>query len=428
MKVLIISHNPLSPQGNMGKTLCSLFSEASPESLCQLYIYPTVPQAQRCSSYFRMTDLQALRGMLAGRSPGGEVVQIDAGAGKYETASAEKLYTNRRNASALRGLLRDAMWTRSGWNSKALQQWLEAQAPDVIFMAPGRARFLYDFALQISTQRQLPVVTYLCDEYYFRKPAAGWLARRQQRLLKEKMEALLAATKHLVTISPEMQALYHVRFQVPTTVLMTGATILRADQVKVVAQAACISYFGNIRCNRYRSLAEIGQALDAINAQAHTNYRLKIYTAERDEAILSALKQSRSVEICGFLSGAAFTQALQNAQRLLHVEAFDTESVERVKHSVSTKIADSLASGIPLVAYGPEHVASMAHLRRNDCAILIHSRQELPMRLRMALEDPLTCRRVNGLAAAQKYHDSRAVSEKLWEILYENSADQQCIR
>ena len=62
------------------------------------------------------------------------------------------------------------------------------------------------------------------------------------------------------------------------------------------------------------------------------------------------------------------------------MEAFDKENRDRVRYSVSTKIIESLASGRPLLAYGPEDVASMAYLRRNDCAALACSLSASPSR------------------------------------------------
>ena len=158
--------------------------------------------------------------------------------------------------------------------------------------------------------------------------------------------------------------------------------------------------------------------MDAINQAQGSRYRLKIYTAEQDGTILSALQTCKSVELAGFLSGDAFTAAFGHAQLLLHVESFDPQSAEQVKHSVSTKIADSLASGIPLLAYGPEQVASMAHLRRNDCAIGAYSRETLRKALLTAFTDPETCKRAaeNALLAASIYHDAAAVSCKLRNI------------
>lgn len=40
MKVLLLSHNPVTTYNNMGKTFLSLFSAFRPEELCQLYLYP----------------------------------------------------------------------------------------------------------------------------------------------------------------------------------------------------------------------------------------------------------------------------------------------------------------------------------------------------------------------------------------------------
>ena len=56
MKVLILSHNPITTYQNMGKTLLSLFSSFNISELCQLYIYPTIPDIEKCNSYYRITD------------------------------------------------------------------------------------------------------------------------------------------------------------------------------------------------------------------------------------------------------------------------------------------------------------------------------------------------------------------------------------
>ena len=73
MKVLIISHNPLCTYNAMGKTLASLFSRFSREELCQLYIYPSYPDMDLCSSYFRVTDKEVLHSIGHSASPGCEV-------------------------------------------------------------------------------------------------------------------------------------------------------------------------------------------------------------------------------------------------------------------------------------------------------------------------------------------------------------------
>lgn len=418
MKILIISHNPLTDQSNMGKTLCSLFSRFIAEELCQLYIYPTIPNEKRCGSYFRITDKQALRSVWDRRSCGGRMDVVCQAAGMYEHSADARFYRRRILGSAPAGLMRDAMWRCSGWYSDALRAWLEEEKPDGIFVAPGGATFLYTMALRIQAELGIPVVCYLCDEYYFVKTPGGLFARWQLRLRQRKMETLMAKTTHLVTICPELLKPYQQRFGVPGTVLMTGTALVGAEKPRTDSAPKNLSYFGNIRCDRYLALAEVAGALDTINKEMGAAYRLRIYTAESDRKICRLLQKYESVEWMGFLTGEEFADALQTAGLLLHVEAFGDETVEKVKHSVSTKIADSLASGVPLVAYGPESVASMAYLRRNGCAIVATEPGKLRQTLLAAFtrEDLRQKAVERALQAAAENHDAAQNSTRLREI------------
>lgn len=431
MKILIISHNPITTQNNMGKTFLSLFSKLDREELCQIYIYPTIPNVDRCSSFYRVTDKEMLRSLIPGKKPGGVIApeQIRATEGLYEKPADEALYRNRKNKSPVRRLLRDALWALGNWYSRDLKAWLDRETPDCIFVAPGAAKFIYDFALRISRKRNLPIVTYICDEFYFIQESKQPAERLRQWLFRRKMKQLMARTDHLVTISEELRQAYTQEFEVQATTLMTGAAVPVAE-ASVREQPNRICYFGNIRANRYLSLAQIGRELDSINDSDGTDYRLRIYTMEKDETILEQLRPIRSVELRYFVTGEAFDREFRQAQLLLHVEAFDEESIDRVRHSVSTKIADSLASGIPLLAYGPECVSSMKHLLRWDCAIAATAPEQLPEMLTRAFRDENARMRASsrGLETARVWHDTEANGSRMRDLLenvVENAKTQQ---
>jgi hypothetical protein len=130
--------------------------------------------------------------------------------------------------------------------------------------------------------------------------------------------------------------------------------------------------------------------------------------------------QEKIVEIeQGISPENSFIKAFRDSDCLVHVEAFDKESVDLVKGSVSTKIADSLASGIPLLAYGPAGVASMEHLRRNDCAFLAGDYESLKMVIRELLTDREKRKLVseNALYTARCYHVSDTNSMRLRSII-----------
>ena len=93
MKIIIISHVPMSTKFNMGKTFISLFSSFQKSELCQLYIYPTIPDVDTCSSFYRITDKDVLKSYYRMRVQGGEVVANENIHNMYEHEKDEKFYS-----------------------------------------------------------------------------------------------------------------------------------------------------------------------------------------------------------------------------------------------------------------------------------------------------------------------------------------------
>lgn len=420
MKLLILSHNPITTYDAMGKTMASLFDKFKKDELCQFYIYPTIPDIDFCDSYYRITDKDVLNSYLTFSVKGRKIhkAEIDtASHSLFENPEDETIYRNRKNKTALRMILRDLMWAFSSWYSKDLKSWLKTQKPTCIFVAPGTAKFLYNIALKISKDFNLPIITYICDEYYFVKKPKGVLKNIQVFSLRKKIKKLMCKTSHIITICDSLKELYAKEFNVHTTVVMTGTNYSIAEKPVETENPQSLTYMGNIRCNRFNSLAEIGRELKKINDEEETNFSLNIYTAEKDKTILSMFDGIDTIKLCGYVSGEEFDMVFHNADILLHTEAFDEKSIDLVKNSVSTKIADSLASGIPLFAYGPPEVASMKHLIDNNCAITATSEEELYDSLKSAFFDCELREKVvtNALKTAEKYHNSNINSNRLYD-------------
>ena len=421
MKILLISHNSLSTHQNMGKTLLSLLSAVSPLELCQLYIYPQIPDTDKASSYYRITDKDVLRSYYKFHVCG-KVVEPDLNQhSSYENPNDEAFYRNRANRKASRKILRDLMWKFSRWYNKELEAWIEKEKPTCIFLAPGNAKFIYDVALKISKTHNLPIVTYICDDYYFVKKPKELLAKLNRHSLRKKIKKTMIKSQHVITICDELNEAYSKEFSVPATTVMTGAGFPIAEKPRDIKEPKSISYFGNVRCNRFYSLAEIGNALDKINSERNTDYELCIYTSEKDTDILSHFDGIKSIKLCGFVTGDEFKKAFQASDILLHTEAFDEKSIDLVKHSVSTKIADSLSSGIPFFAYGPENVASIRYLLKNDSAITATSKHELYDKLILAFDNENVRKEkiINALACARSYHDADSVSQNVRKLFEE---------
>ena len=419
IKILLISHNPFSTYQSMGKTFVSLFCNFEKTELCQLYIYPSFPNVDAVNSCYRITDRDAIKAIIPRSCVGQEVSVREYKGSMIEDKQDSKFYAKRSNNQPLKRLIRDSVWKLSHWYSKKLRGWLDEEAPTCIFLAPGYAKFIYDIALRISKERNIPIITYICDDYYFLEQPKNFLGRMELKLLQRKTKQIFNHTSALITISEEIKKQYSKEFAVKTDVIMTGSGFEPRDKVFIKDEITSFSYFGNIGVNRERSLSDIGRVLDEINGEHNTDYHLNIYTRTDNEVVRAAFSGVKSIRMCGFLVGEEFEKEFFNADCLIHVEDFSRESVDLVKGSVSTKIADSLSASIPLLAYGPSGVASIEHLRRNDCAFVCTQKDKLREVIVKMIQDKNERGRItqNAVHVARKHHSCVSNSKRLKEIL-----------
>ena len=421
MKVLILSHNPITTYQNMGKTLLSLFSSFEKSELCQLYIYPTIPDIDKCSSYYRITDRDIFMsyvnmGRVKSRVINSDEININRHS-LYET-KGDELFLKKNKKSTFTLFCRDIMWFFSNWYNSNLREWLNHEKPTCIYLVPGRSKFIYNVALKISRKLNIPIITYLADEYYFVKKPSGVVDRLYLYLLKKKMNLVMRKSQNIVTICDEMTSAYMKEFSRHTYTVLTGTNFHIADAVKSYSEIKGLTYMGNIGCNRYVSIAEIGRCLDEINTERGTDFSLFLYTNPYSDEIKKIFSDIRSIRYCGYVTGNEFDKILHESPILVHVESFDEDAIDRVKHSISTKIADSLGSGNLLFAYGPEQVASIRHLMKYSCASIALDQTELKSALYDALmkknrEDIVK----KALLTAKEHHISENTSLRLRTII-----------
>ena len=430
MKTLIISHNPISTDNNMGKTLLSLFDTFDEKDLCQLYIYPILPNIKKCGSYFQITDKMVLESILKFNSCGLEVkVDTETAQSFDKSEFEEKAFTNKKNKRELKLILRSLIWKMGFWYNKSLKNWIEREKPDVIFATGGVSSFFYPFVMKIARKHNLPIVAYVCDDFFFCKTKKDIISKIYYRNLKKNIHSMMHKSCSIISICEPLSQKYNKFFNVKTDTIYTGVSIGNKENEDSM-NAVNISYFGNLFIGRNTSLAEVGTALDAINKEQKTNFKLNIYTNTKDEGIKTVFEGIDSISVQGFVSSEKVIDLMNDSVLLLHVEGFEEDQIERVRYSISTKIPESLNSGVCLFAYGPSEDASIDYLHKNDCAIVSKNKSELKKSLEIALFDAekrKACIR-KAKDVARNNHDKETQSKKLKELLNDAVIQHKNIR
>lgn len=421
MKVLIISHNCIDTCNNMGKTLLSLFQTFKKEELCQLYIYPSLPNVDVCNSYYRITDMDVLKSYFKFKVSGKIInkEKINNDNKLFENEKIKHMYRKNDKKTFLKKTFRDFIWRTSNWFNEDIKKWLKQEKPTHIFVAPGEKNFFYNIAFKCSKYLNIPIITYICDDYYFIEQKKNLLDKLYQNKLKRNIEKLINQSSEIITICDELSQIYGERFEKKFNTIMTGINLKDKIQNNKKSDINNLSYFGNISKKRYLNIYNIGKAIDNINKKYGKNIKIKVYTDNTDSDIIELLKGIKSIEYKDFVSGNEYCNALNEADAFIHTESFDKEYSNMVKYSISTKIPECLNSGKLLLAYGPSNVASISYLENNKCAFVITEKDNLEEKLGEILMNQKLRQQIidKEIAIGRKNHDSLKNSENLYKII-----------
>lgn len=156
------------------------------------------------------------------------------------------------------------------------------------------------------------------------------------------------------------------------------SSLSRREFREINISSPVISYFGNIGLGRNESLNEIAYSLGEINS----NYILNIYSNESDSQMISLLKQNPNIRFYGSVAYSEVQKKTLESDMIIIVEGFKKADVNITRYSLSTKVADSLASGVNIFAYGSIECGAIEYALETGCIETCVEKDKLTSALR----------------------------------------------
>lgn len=415
-KILVVGHNVFSKTDNMGKTLASYFENWRPEELAQFYIHTEVPTDCVCLNYYRVTDKDVLKSIITRKSGsvlGENDIQEGRASSRTDVGLTAAIYQKSRKRTPFVYFMRNLIWRLGKWNTKKLRVWVDEFAPDAVFFPAGDYGFMYDVALKIAQYKKIPLFVCCMDDLYFNnkneKKFGGKLAHK---IFMRQVKKTMKYASCVFTICDKMAADYSKLFDKPCYTLHTGSSF--SGPLVASKKTNRISYIGNVGYCRNLQLIDIGRALLKIDCDGKPE-AIDVYSPEPRPEILCNFTPENGIRFCGQIDAEQVKKVTAESMLVIHTESFDEISRKAVAYSVSTKIADLLASGTCVLAYGPSEIASMKYLKDNDSALCIESRDALEDGLKTIVSDETLRERIANAALelANKNHDRRRVCETI---------------
>ncbi len=381
--ILLLCHNIYENNNNIGKTLISLLGNWPKDKICQIYLRDDIPTFNYCYNYYRILDKDIIKSYFKGKNVVGTAF-------KKEDSNSDNLEENNKNGQTLYNIgnkripivsmARDLLWKNKSWKNTRLNTWLAEQRPDLILFVPNDYELIYPIANYISKYMDIPIIPYYMDDAFYFDMFVSPIDAIRRWCIRKKGRKLLADIPTIITIGPKMSTVYERKFKKNCTELMNSVNVNYEDK-PATNKNIVMSYVGNLHSNRWKSIVEIGKAIDQVNEKVD----FSIYSASfMTKRMIKAFGKIKCLNFRGKILPEQVDGVLQTSNVLLFVESFNKKSKASTKYSLSTKIPEYLNSYRCIFAYGPSDISSIEYLRDNNLAIICNSKKDIKVSLEKA--------------------------------------------
>lgn len=304
-------------------------------------------------------------------------------------------------------------------------------APDAVYVNPVASMLQLEFVETLLKRKSVPIVVHMMDDWPERLRLADPAGFAN---LDPLLRRVIRRATTCLSICDSMSRAYGNRYGREWLPLANGVDISRfpaqTPRCNFSKEAPfVVRYMGALADDMtFASVSDIAHAVASL--QSRHPLRFEIHTMEWCRAKAErAFSDLPGVVVHGLVESQDYERTLCQADALVIAYNFDETSVRYTRYSLANKMPECLASGTPIIAYGPEEVATIAYLRQSSLAEVVCERE--PTRLRDAIlrfvNDSGYCeamgKKARQFAASQL--TSAAAQQRFLEILMESTVSSQ---
>ena len=387
-RVLIVGTVPYNEMST-SRAFDSYFRFWEKENLAQIFSNAKAPVKGHCGTLFQITDERMLKRRFNRKT--GVVFNYGDLADKWDDSSLEvsngvaKMYRFGSRKNSFVYLLRKFIWKRKYWRSEKLLSWLDEFSPECVFLSFSDDFFIPQIALFVAERYNIPIVSSIGDDYYFNyKFSLSPFYHIYKLAYRKLIRKVFAHKGSAIYIGDKIRDKYNASFGLEGKTVYLTSSIERRPFRTISETNPEISYFGNIRLGRNESLKDIGQALGRIDR----NYVLNVYSNENDPKFCKLFDGDPNIRFCGAVPYREVAKKTVESDIVIVVEGFRKKDVDITRYSLSTKVADSLSSGVAVFAYGSRDCGAIEYAESVGCIVTCVEKNELEKSLRSLIFDP----------------------------------------
>lgn len=385
-KVLVVANNCFSLTNSNGRTLGNFFIGWPKDKLAQFCISAHNPNFDLCNNYYCISDKAALNSLLKMRSVGGIRLSVN----NFDSENKQIIEPKMRMLKTpFKTILRNLIWSSGLWKSNEYNKWIEEFNPDLILLLSGDSVFMLNIAIDIAQMLNKPLCLFNAEGYYFFNQNYMYSGVFDELFFpiysyfyKNAFKKMMKHVKFCIYANDMLKKDYDHFFDVESTVMYTGSSI-KFQKKKRISNNPIFSYLGTLGLGRHKALIEIGEVLQSINK----NYYLDVYGNALTLRMKEDLSNAKGIRFKGFVDYENVKRILYESDVLFHAESQEKQWQERLKYGFSTKIADSICSGISFVLYSSPNIACADYIKKTGAGWFCSDKESLKSCIKKILTD-----------------------------------------
>lgn len=364
MNILVVSSMSWDDTNSIGNTFSNWFGGNTwkDDTFYHLYLRKQSPDNKICNYYYQISVFDIINPFLK-KEEIGRCFHYSKG----ETCFDDVSQKNEKNLIKLlhkipMGFIYsfvDSAYRSKRWENNKLYNFIKASNIDVVFVCVTDVSFLSCFVDYIREKTEAKVVLYIPDDMKGRFEKTCLL--RRKKLLLE-LKGIINNSDLMFCASSKLAEYYFKEYKKKALEIYKGCNI--APHInKNVGSTLKIVYAGSLFYGRDAVIRMLIKNIELFNKYNVQKYFLDIYC---DDNMLQSEKDSFNIDGVSHFNGRLpyelICDKLKDYDLFLIPESFDETNKVFTKYSFSTKIPESLQSGINILAIGPNDVSSMTFL------------------------------------------------------------------
>jgi glycosyltransferase involved in cell wall biosynthesis len=269
--------------------------------------------------------------------------------------------------------------------SDDLKHWIDDFNPDILYLHISSLGFLR-FAKRIIKYCKVPYVVHFMDDFYHFNYAKGLLGPFLRNIWKKEMHNMILNSDLRIGISEKMAMEYSDIFSAKFYSFFNVIDIDKWDAIKSNCSKSDvfnIIYAGTINNKNNTSLNNFASIVEGLKIP---NLKIKFFIYSFQPRIgyyQNNFKKYKNTIVDEVPEGDKIIPLLKNSDLLFLPVDFMAESISRMRYSMFTKIPAYMISGVPILFWGPDGIASTEYAKKSEWAYVVS--QNDPLILKQAL-------------------------------------------